>query len=231
MTIPVGSASVDTGSTGSLPEAPRRSAVLLAFGLLSLATLAVGWMWLRASPRTDVVAPSGPLPVIAPVPDFALTASDGRTVTRADLLGSTWVADFIFTHCTGPCPAMTLRMRSLQETLRERGSDAKLVSISLDPVEDTPAVMAEYARRANADAARWWFLTGTNEKQVHEMVRNGFLQTVQRAAPGLGIVHSAYFLVIDSQGRIRAAHDGTEAESKPKILAAIEALASEKSPP
>lgn len=209
----------------------RRNPAPIALAALSLATIAVGWAWFRASRAEPEVLLAQPLPVIAPVPEFSLTASDGRTVTRSDLIGSPWVADFIFTHCTGPCPTLTLRMRSLQETLRERGSDARLLSISLDPTEDTPAVMAEYARRANADPNRWWFLTGTDEKQVHEMVRNGFLQTVQRAAPGLAIVHSAYFLVIDRAGNIRAAFDGTEAESKPKILAAIEALSRETAAP
>ncbi len=212
----------------SIPPTARNNSALLVLGLVSIAIFVASWAWLRGTSRGDDVVLAEPLPVIAAVPDFALSASDGRTVTRADLLGSPWVVDFIFTHCSGPCPTLTLRMRSLQETLRERGSDAKLLSISLDPTEDTPAVMAEYARRANADPSRWWFLTGTDEKQVHEMVRNGFLQTVQRAAPGLGIVHSAYFLVLDSQGRIRAAYDGIEAESKPKILAAVDALAREK---
>ena len=55
-----------------------------------------------------------PLPVLWEAPEFSLTERGGRTVTRADLAGRVWVADFIFTSCAGQCPGMTREMAELQ---------------------------------------------------------------------------------------------------------------------
>src|SRR5688572_19328563 len=57
------------------------------------------------------------LTVYGSAPDFSLTESSGKTITRSDLAGKVWVADFIFTSCGGTCPAMSARMRQLQDTL------------------------------------------------------------------------------------------------------------------
>src|SRR5689334_657351 len=54
-----------------------------------------------------------PLPVYGEVPDFTLTNQFGHTVTLADLKGSVWVADIIFTRCPGPCLEMTRKMKAI----------------------------------------------------------------------------------------------------------------------
>ena len=51
------------------------------------------------------------MPVLGQVPDFELTAETGKRFTRQELAGRIWVADFIYTHCTGPCPLMSSKMR------------------------------------------------------------------------------------------------------------------------
>ncbi len=185
---------------------------------------AIGWLWPRSQGEVEA---GRALPVVAQVPDFSLIERDGRTVTRADLLGRVWVANFIFTACTGPCPMLTLRLRSLQSSLGEAHRDVRLVSFSLDPETDTPAVLDRYAKRYQADPRRWWFLTGDSQERMHEFVQKGFLQAVSPATAGQPLIHSTRFVLVDRKGRIRAWYDGLDPKSKPLLLRDIQSLLSE----
>ena len=93
------------------------------------------------------------------VPDFTLISQAGQTTNLKDLEGKVWVADFIYTNCTGPCPRMSSEMRQVQEAVRNL-TEVKLVSFTVDPVRDTPQVLAVYAKRFQAEPSRWLFLTG-----------------------------------------------------------------------
>ena len=212
---------VATPASGAKP-----TRVLVVIGVLVAITLVlVAWSLGGRSPMPVEASPI--LPIIAEAPDFSLTERDGRTVTRADLLGSVWVADFIFTRCAGPCPLLSARMRSLQLELKG-DADVKLVSIMLDPKNDTPPALVHYAKRFQADPDRWWFLTGDNEKEVHSLVGRGFLQSVVPQTDSTPLLHSTYFVIVDRNGRIRSVHNGSEPESKPLIVRDVRLLLAER---
>ena len=97
-------------------------------------------------------------PAALPLGDFQLTERSGRTVTQADLDDRVWVAAFIFTRCPLSCPRISSVMKGLQDRLAR--TNALLVSISVDPDHDTPAVLKDYADRFGASADRWWFSDG-----------------------------------------------------------------------
>jgi len=145
------------------------------------------------------------LPVIAEVPAFSLTNRDGGTVSRDDLLGHPWVADFIFTHCPAICPRMTQQMGRVHRALPA----ARIVSFSVDPENDTPAVLDEYAR-AHGAGERWLFLTGAKDA-IASLCRKGFLLPLDATPdPSLDqqfITHSSKFVLVDDQGRIRRYYD------------------------
>ncbi|MDQ6940295.1 MAG: SCO family protein, partial [Verrucomicrobiota bacterium] len=79
------------------------------------------------------------------IPEFRLTNQNGQPFGSADLKGKIWVADFIFTSCPGPCPIISSRMAEMQKPLEK--SDVHLVSFTVDPQNDTPKVLHEYADR------------------------------------------------------------------------------------
>ena len=83
---------------------------------------------------------------------FELVERSGRRVSHADLADRVCIVSFIFTRCQLSCPRISAVMKSLQDRLE--GSDALLVSLSVDPRHDTPEVLAEYARRFNASPER-----------------------------------------------------------------------------
>lgn len=173
-----------------------------------------------------------PLPVLSEVPAFSLTERSGAAVSDADLSGGVWVADFIFTRCTGPCPRMSRHMAELQGALGER--DVRLVSFSVDPERDTPQALAEYARRYGADPERWLFLTGEKE-DLYRMIQKGFLLAVDDGAvtpdgePGPGIItHSVKFVLIDRENRIRGYYSGEEANVVEQILPDLDRVLNER---
>lgn len=94
--------------------------------------------------------------------DTPLQDPDGRLVRiRSDVFGDRVVViNFVFTTCTTVCPASTAVMSQLQERLGARvGREVVLVSLSVDPVRDTPARLKEYAGKSGARAG-WVWLTG-----------------------------------------------------------------------
>lgn len=100
-----------------------------------------------------------------PIPNASLLTHTGQSVRFYDDLvrGRTVVVQFFFVHCEGICPLSTGRMLALQELLGERlGRDVFFLSITLDPEQDTPAVLAEHARALGARPG-WTFLTGAKD--------------------------------------------------------------------
>lgn len=140
---------------------------------------------------------------------FELTERSGATVSRDDLLGRPWAASFIFTRCSGPCPRVTSTMKALSARLAKHTS--RLVSFTVDPQWDTPAVLSEYAASAGAGADRWWFLTG-DEARIYDLIRKSFLLPVERAPEGtdvgLLVSHRTQIVVVDKRGKIRGYYEG-----------------------
>ena len=85
-----------------------------------------------------------------PAPDFSLVERSGRTVSAGDLRGRIWIADFIYTKCQDTCPLQSRAMAALQDDLKAHG-DVRSVSITVDPLTDTPALLSQYADRYRAD--------------------------------------------------------------------------------
>jgi protein SCO1/2 len=103
-------------------------------------------------------------------PNLELQTQDGVKVHFHDdlLKGKTVLINFLFTTCTGVCSPMTANLARVQNLLGDRlGRDIVMISITVDPENDTPAVLKAYAERFGAKAG-WYFLTGskTNVDEV-----------------------------------------------------------------
>ena len=131
------------------------------------------WYWQGLGPRAGGDAsPLEHLGDIGTVPDFALTERSERPITRTDLLGLVWIVNFFYTDCPDTCPLQSARMARLQGDVAD-APDVRLVSISVDPEHDTPAVLRDYAQRFGADAERWLFLTG-DKAAIYHLAQHGF---------------------------------------------------------
>jgi protein SCO1 len=137
------------------------------------------------------------LQVFGDIPEFELTSQDGQPFDSHKLDGHVWVADFIYTTCTGPCPMMTTHMRQLQNSTQET-PDVLLVSFTVDPAHDTPPVLAAYASHFKQDPARWFFLTGDQAKLSDLGVHAFKLNSVDGS-----LSHSTRFVLVDRARKIR----------------------------
>ena len=142
--------------------------------------------------------PREPLSQYQKIPDFVLTSQDGEEFHSAEKLkGNIWIASFIFTSCTGPCPRMSSKMRQLQSRVATR-DDIKLVSFTVDPENDTPPVLARYAERYGARPGVWYFLTGPVET-LNQLAREGFMLSHVDGS----LNHSTRFVLVDREGTVR----------------------------
>ncbi len=156
------------------------------------------------------------------VPPFQLVAQDG-VFDSARLAGKIWVADFFFTNCGSVCPRMTSQMHQIQQAVY-RMPEVRLVSFTVDPGRDTPAVLAEYAKEHHVSPGRWFLLTGSQP----------VLETLDKDAFKLGdvdgnLIHSTRFVLVDGSSHIRGYYDTSEPDSIPTLIADIHALARRQS--
>jgi protein SCO1 len=164
-----------------------------------------------------------PLPIYGQVPGFELTSETGQPFSSKSLDGKVWVADLIYTTCPGPCPRMSALMRQVQQASSSM-SDVQLVSFTVDPEHDTPAVLAQYAVRYQAQPNRWHFLTGPREALDH-LARDSFkLSNVDGS-----LNHSTRFVLLDRQSRIRGYYGTSDDNPVIQLVYDIKRVLGEKS--
>jgi protein SCO1/2 len=162
-------------------------------------------------------------------PDFALTDQSGATFASSALTGRVTLLDFIYTRCTDACPLLSASFQQAQRKLSDEkllGSKVMLVSVSVDPVHDTPPVMAEYSQQFKADPEGWKLLTGDWE-QVWDVITAYKVATrPARPAPdtpapgGTELTHTTRVVLIDQQQQVRAYLEGQDATGDDLVRAA-----------
>lgn len=142
------------------------------------------------------------------VPQFSLYDQQGDVFTPTRHRGRWVVMNFIYTRCpiATMCPAATQRMMDLQAAAQKAGrTDLELISISLDPVYDTPPVLKSYADARGIDGTNFYFLTGPEGA-----VRDLLLQFGVIVEPGENFLkHTLSTILINPEGRIMHRVDGT----------------------
>ncbi|MFW5681896.1 MAG: SCO family protein [Phycisphaeraceae bacterium] len=177
------------------------------------------------SPETgfDVPESEEELPRLGDTPDWTLTASTGAKVSSADLRGTPYIVDFIFTRCKTACPLMTAHLRDIQEMLASAGKlgQIKLVSISVDPEHDRPDVLAEFKAGFGAHPQHWLFLTGDSRENVWRMVEDGYMLGLAEDPDNeaMPIDHSTRFGLVDAEGVIRGYYDSDDPEDRERLTA------------
>jgi len=238
---------------------PRRLLLLVAAGhAVLLVALVAGPRLMSFARGPSSEAPTlEKLDVYGIVPQFSLTERSGRGVSRDDLRGNVWVVNFIYTKCTETCPTQSLQVARLQAEFADM-SDLRLVSITVDPRNDTRDVLATYAERYGADRQRWLFLTG-NKREIYCLAKGMNLSVVDPsdpAPPACGapaaravdwilphvqpppafathgseglVMHSARLVLVDRAARIRAYHVATDEDSLERLRPNLRALLAER---
>jgi protein SCO1/2 len=200
----------------TMNRVPARSGVAwkLTLVLIPLITLGI-LLWLRnvevSALRQRTISSYGM------APSFQLTNQNGEAFGSKQLAGKVWIADFVYTTCPGPCPMISGRMSELQKPLEK--TDVHLVSFSVDPDKDTPAVLRDYAAKMQAQPGRWDFLTGS-KSAIYKISHDGFKLALSDGSDEQGLpVHSTRMVLVDRHGQIRGYYDAMEPDAVTNLIA------------
>lgn len=175
--------------------------------------------------RPTLIQPDHPRNLV----DFSLTNSAGGIVTRSDLKGKILVVDFLFTSCSTTCPIVNRQMAQIQQ-LTTNDTNLKLVSLTVDPRDDTPNVLAKYGETFGADTHRWLFLTG-DKAALYGLIGQSFLAKDQddpfAYMPG-NFAHTERIAVVDSKGNLRGYFDGLNQNTAGAVVDEIAKIKKEK---
>ena len=150
------------------------------------------------------------------VRDGELVDAGGARRSLSDWRGQVLAVTFVYTRCPLPnfCPLIDRHFAAVQEQVRS-SSDLQgrvhLVSVTLDPDYDTPAVLLRHAGQLKADPAVWSLLTGSRE-QIETFASQFGVSVVRENAQPSGLVHNLRTAVIDGNGRLVTVLSGGEWE-------------------
>lgn len=165
--------------------------------------------------------PTPTLPKLGKVSDFRLNDQTAKPTSLATLTGKVWIASFIFTRCQGPCPLMSQKAAYLQKQLAGE-KRLRILSITMDPEYDSPAVLAAYGEKFNANPERWLLLTGEKADIISLAITAFKLPASEN--PNL---HSTRFVLVDQQAQIRGYYDSQDPQAIEKLIRDAKTLAAE----
>jgi protein SCO1/2 len=182
-----------------------------------------------AGPPTDaeVYSNDGPLdpasvtedePAMAPdgwMTNFNLTERSGKAIGSEELKGQPYVVSFFFSTCPSVCIQQNQKVQELQKEFEGKG--VRFVSISVDPVTDTPEALREYAARFGADPQQWLFMTG-DLTYIRRVGAEVFRLAVDEK------FHTEKFVLVDREGEIVGYYSWPEKKQFEKLKADIRNL-------
>ncbi len=165
------------------------------------------------------------------IQEFSFTDQNGKQFGSKDLKGKIYVAEYFFTTCGTICPRMNAEMQRVQQAYK--GNDQfKILSFTVDPETDSVAQMKLYADGHGADPKQWHFLTG-EKTDLYKLARRSFFvlkpaEAANQGDVGSDFIHTNYFVLVDTQKRIRGYYDGTDSQEVDKLIGDIGKLLEEE---
>lgn len=160
------------------------------------------------------------------IADFTLVTQTGEPLRRSDLMGRVHVATFVYTRCSGVCPAMITQLSKVQRAIQGR-SDAVIVSYSVTPALDTPEMLAAFGSSRNIDPSSWKLVTG-DAHQIYALARESYFADDERLDANQPadeqFLHSEKALLVDRDGRLRGVYNATVPHDIDKLVADLNVL-------
>lgn len=141
-----------------------------------------------------------------PMPDWTLRNHRDESISIGDLRGKVVAVQFLYTRCPLPevCPRLAATFARLQRRFPDRmNRDLILISITLDPTYDTPAVLSRYATLWRPQLG-WHFLTGSESEVRLVANRFGIIYWPEEGV----ITHNSTIGIVNREGRLSALVEG-----------------------
>jgi protein SCO1/2 len=143
---------------------------------------------------------------IGKAPVFSLLNQNNQTIDNRDFLGKVYVLEFFFSTCPTICPKMNQNLIQVSRTFYGNPNFG-IVSITINPENDTPEVLKKHAEQMGITSQNWHFLTGKSD-YIFDLSNKGFnLYAGKNSKVNGGFEHSGLFALIDKNGYIRSRQD------------------------
>lgn len=159
------------------------------------------------------------------IPDWKFMNQDSNMVTNKDLSDVIYITDVFFRSCPTICPKTMREMKRIY-TEFEDNPQVKLVSFTIDPVRDSPALLKKYASNLEVNTDKWWFLHGDKE-ETYDLALDYFNTAYEDSDIPGGFNHSGKLILTDKNGHIRSFSEGTDPDETPKLIRDIKTLLKE----
>lgn len=138
------------------------------------------------------------------VPNFELTDQNNKKITNKDMLGKVYLVEFFFSRCPTICPVMNSNMRAIEDEINN--PDFGIISISIDPENDTPELLKQHAKRIGVKSPNWHFLTG-NRDYIGKVADQFNIYVGDKEDEGENLNHSGMIALVDQEGNIRCRYN------------------------
>ncbi len=155
------------------------------------------------------------------LPAFSLTSQHNQPSGSAELVDKVWIAAFFFTRCPTICPKITARMKSLSEIAAKRRLGVQFVMFSVDPENDTPAVLDQYVKDKGLIESRFTLLTGDLEV-VKKTAVQGFKVALEgepdESKEHMGLLHGTHLILVGPKLAIVGYYRSSDDAEMQKLL-------------
>ena len=134
------------------------------------------------------------------VPEFSLKNQHDITISNKDMLGKVYLVEFFFSRCPTICPVMNNNMRHIEEEIND--PNFGIISISIDPENDTPEILKEHARKIGTRSSNWHFLTG-DRNYIGDIAKKFDIYVGDQKDKAESLNHSGEIALVDKDGNIR----------------------------
>lgn len=138
------------------------------------------------------------------VPDFKLTNQNSKIITNKNMLGKVYLVEFFFSKCPTICPVMNSNMKYIDEIIDSK--DFGIISISIDPANDTPEVLKNHAKRLGTKSENWHFLSGDRD-YIGKLAEQFDIYVGDKEDESESLNHSGMIALVDKEGNLRCRFD------------------------
>ena len=155
--------------------------------------------------------------------NFGFTDQNGKSFGTQQLDQKLYVVNFFFTDCKSICIDMSRGLKRIQETFINNPL-LQIVSLSVDPENDSPSKLSSYATENGIIYERWKLLTGTKDSIYNVSEKRFFVTANDNGTPEHKFIHTDQSLLIDNKQRIRGIYNATDSKDINRMMEDIRTL-------
>ncbi|MCY0969510.1 SCO family protein [Chryseobacterium sp. CY353] len=182
-------------SKNNSPKSNSKSKVIIPLVILALLFLGIGF---------GMSYFKNNLYTVMKVPDFELTDQNGKKITNKDMLGKVYLVEFFFSKCPTICPVMNSNMKVIQKEIDR--PEFGILSISIDPENDTPETLKQHADKIGVKSPNWHFLTGDRD-YIGKLADQFNIYVGDKEDESESLNHSGMIALVDQEGNIRCRYN------------------------